>query len=69
MEQKLDVENVAVVVIVVSVALLVLLSLFTFGFCIPVIEDYKTQLEILEHKGCEVSYEEYIEWRKIYDGK
>lgn len=68
MEQKLDVENVAIVVIVVSVVLLVLLSLFTFGFCIPVIEDYKTQLDIFKDKGCEVSYEEYMERRELYDG-
>lgn len=65
MEQKLGL----FVLCVVNTILLVLLMLFTFGFCIPVIEDYKTQLDILENRGCEVSYDEYVEWRNKNDGK
>lgn len=63
MEQKLSL----FVLCVVNTLLLIMLVLFTFGFCIPVIEDYKTQLDILKNKGCEVSYEEFIEWRNKYD--
>lgn len=63
MEQKLSL----FVLCVINTTLLILLSMFTFGFCIPVIEDYKTQLEILQNKGCEVSYKEFIEWRNKND--
>ena len=63
MEQKLGLY----ILCVVNTIMLVLLLLFTFGFCIPVIEDYKTQLDILENRGCKVSYDEYIEWRNKYD--
>lgn len=65
MEQKLILH----IVCIIAVPLLVLLSLFTFGFCIPVILDYKDQLDILENKGCEVSNLEYQEWQNRKEGK
>ncbi len=64
MEQKLTLYTICII----AVSFLVLLSLFTFGFCIPVILDFKEQLDILENKGCEVSHQELEEWRDERDG-
>lgn len=63
MEQKLSL----FIVCVVNTMLLIMLVMFTFGFCIPVINDYKTQLDILKNRGCVVSQKEYYEWRNKYD--
>ena len=55
------------IVCTTATSVLVFLSIFTFGFCIPIINDYKTQLDILKNKGCAVSYEEYVKWSREYE--
>lgn len=52
-------ENIIFAISMVVVLYAIILTLFVFIFCIPVIDDYRTQLEILKNRGCVVSEEEW----------